>query len=168
LKRSFRIPIPNLNFQQLAFLLISFYGLFSSCTQVGVFEKNLMIPGHKWDSAFKPSIEFEIADTNSFYNIFLVVRHTDAYNFNNIWVKIRSKSPGDSIAVDQRFDLPLASQNQWTGTGMDDIFEHRLLLYNNPVKFKQPGTYKVTIEQVMRENPLQHVMNIGLRVEKLN
>jgi hypothetical protein len=35
------------------------------------------------------------------------------------------------------------------------------------VKFRKSGVYKVKFEQVMRENPLKHVMNIGLRVEKV-
>ncbi len=167
MKRLITILTAYLPVWQASFALLSSFFLLPSCTEVGVFEKNILIPGHKWDSAFKPFIDFEITDTSSQYNIFLVVRHTDAYNFNNIWVRIYSKSPGDSMAAVQQFDLPLASQNQWTGTGMDDIFEHRLMLYNKPVKFKHSGSYSVTIEQVMRENPLQYVMNVGLRVEKV-
>ena len=150
----------------LVLVTISLFFFASSCLEINVFEKNEAIPSHQWDSAFKPTIDFDITDTTASYNIFLVLRHTDAYNFNNIWVSITSKAPGDSAAVSQRFDLPLASQNQWTGSGMDDIFEHRILLYNEPKRFPRSGRYNVTIQQVMRENPLQHVLNVGLRVEK--
>lgn len=132
-----------------------------------MFEKNVAIPGHAWESSFAPRIGFTINDTASSYHIFIVIRHTDAYRYNNIWVKLKSTAPGDSIATVQQFNLPLATQNRWTGTGMDDLFEHRILLYRHPVRFTRPGAYTVTLEQVMRENPLPHVMNVGLRLEKV-
>ena len=46
--------------------------------------------------------------------------------------------------------------------------EHRIALTLDPGKFnfRKAGEYKFTIEQNMREDPLQNVMNIGLRLEK--
>lgn len=137
-----------------------------SCISSGLFEKNVTFRDHRWNSSEKPVISFDIRDTTSSYNIFFVVRHTDAYHFNNLWVRVSSKGPGDSAASAQKFDLPLASQNKWTGTGMDDIFEHRILLFRQPVRFVKPGRYDFTLEHIMRENPLQEVMNVGIRLEK--
>ncbi len=141
--------------------------LLSSCLQTDVFEKNVSLPSHTWDYANKPTISFLVTDTTSSYNIFLVVRHTDAYHFNNLWVKMKSSAPGDSTTLTQQFDLPLASQTQWTGSGMDDIYEHRILLYRRPVKFRIQGNYTITLEHVMRENPLEEILNVGIRLEKV-
>jgi gliding motility-associated lipoprotein GldH len=140
---------------------------FISCETINLFEKNVAIPGHAWDAAYKPEFSFDITDTTSFYNIFFVIRHTDAYGFNNIWVKATSMAPGDTTSNAERFDFLLASQDRWLGSAMDDIYEHRILFYKQPVKFRRSGSYKVKLEQVMRENPLKHVMNVGLRVEKV-
>jgi len=64
-----------------------------------------------------------------------------------------------------RYELQLATNEKgWLGTGMDDIYEHRIAL-TNPQRFRG-GTYKFVVEQVMREDPLQHVWNAGIRVEK--
>lgn len=51
---------------------------------------------------------------------------------------------------------------------MDDIYEHLLPLTPDGTDyyFRKKGDYTFTIEQVMREDPLQHVMNVGLRIEK--
>jgi gliding motility-associated lipoprotein GldH len=138
-----------------------------SCETMDIFEKTVKIPDHAWDASFRPTFTFSITDTTAFYNIFFVIRHSDAYGYNNIWVNTTSTSPGDTTSRTQRFDFPLATQEKWLGTGMDDIYEHRVLLYREPVKFRRPGTYKVAYEQAMRENPLRHVMNLGLRVEKV-
>jgi len=47
---------------------------------------------------------------------------------------------------------------------MDDIYEHRIEL-TKPIRMKA-GIYHFKIEQIMREDPLENVMNVGLRVEK--
>jgi gliding motility-associated lipoprotein GldH len=138
----------------------------ASCTQSNLFEKNVSLPGNKWPLELKPKVTFEIADTASSYNVFFVIRHTEAYGYNNLYVRIGSSAAGDTATVTKVFDLPLASQNKWLASGMDDIYEHRILLYSQPVRFRKPGTYTFTLEQLMRENPLDHVMNVGLRVEK--
>lgn len=149
------------------FILLFLVAGFNSCETINLFEKNVSIPDQAWAAEFKPEISFDIADTSSFYNIYFVIRHTDAYGYNNIWVKATSLAPGDSASHTERFDFLLATQNQWTGSAMDDIYEHRILLYKQPVKFRKSGPYKVILEQAMRENPLKHVMNVGLRVEKV-
>jgi len=48
---------------------------------------------------------------------------------------------------------------------MDDIVEHRVLLTKYPVKLKS-GQYSFSIQQIMREEPLQNMLNAGIRVEK--
>jgi gliding motility-associated lipoprotein GldH len=134
-----------------------------------VFEKNVAIPGQQWSGNFRPSIQFTISgkDTASIYNVYMVLRHTDAYNFNNIWIKGSVVLPGDSVGKSAKYDLTLADPEKgWLGSGMDDIYEHRVVIQER-TKFNKPGTYTFTIEQIMREDPLRHVLNVGLRVEKV-
>jgi hypothetical protein len=42
---------------------------------------------------------------------------------------------------------------------MDDIYEHRIELAET--QSLKAGTYKFTLEQIMREDPLQNVLNVG-------
>ena len=139
----------------------------ASCNTVDIFEKNVAIPNHAWNSQFKPSISFDITDTTSLYNIYVVIRHTDAYRYKNIWVNIAAQPPGGA-STSQSLELQLATDSKgWLGTGMDDIFEHRILLTaaQQPERLKK-GTYHFRIGHIMREDPLEHVMNVGIRVEK--
>ncbi|MBO9573465.1 MAG: gliding motility lipoprotein GldH [Chitinophagaceae bacterium] len=137
-----------------------------SCGTVDVFEKNISIPDHQWASSFKPEISFEITDTASLYNIYVVLRHTEAYRYKNIWLNAYIQMPGDTLQK-QRLDLQLADDDKgWLGSGMDDIFEHRILITHSPQQFRKPGIYKFRLENIMREDPLQYVMNVGIRVEK--
>ncbi|HKP31305.1 MAG TPA: hypothetical protein VJT83_01190, partial [Chitinophagaceae bacterium] len=76
------------------------------------------------------------------------------------------KEPGNEKSQSQQFDLLLANDSKgWLGEGMDDIFEHRILIQPQ-TKFRKAGKYQMTLQQIMRQDPLEHVLNIGLRVEK--
>ncbi len=139
--------------------------LFASCEfTTGVFEKNVAIPSHEWQGNFIPEVKVEITDTISVHNIYAVVRHTDAYRYNNLWINLYTSVPGEKERR-QRFDLRLATDDKgWLGSGMDDIFEHRILIA--PARFPKKGIYTFRIENIMREDPLAHVMNVGIRIEK--
>jgi len=136
-----------------------------SCNTIDVFERSRIFPSHNWPEKERPSFSFDISDTTSPYNIFLVIRHKDAYRYNNLWVNITMKGPGDSISVRREFILANNTKG-WLGSGMDDIFEHRILFSDKPAPLRQ-GRYTFTLQQAMREDPLEHILNVGIRVEKV-
>lgn len=139
----------------------------TACTRLDVFEKNMVIPKNQWPYSLHPAFDFIIKDTTASYNLYIVLRHTDAYRYNNIWLNVGTQSPGDSTRY-QKFELQLGTDAKgWEGTGMDDIWELRKLITNGPVKFNKAGNYHFSVAQIMRENPLHHIMNIGIRVEKI-
>ena len=136
-----------------------------SCTTIDLYEKSVAIPGHSWKNDFRPSFTFTIKDTTSPYELFLILRHNDQYNYNNIYINLSAKLPGSDSVRKIRRDLTLATDEKgWLGDGMDDIYEHRIQL-GDPEPLKA-GNYIFTVEQVMRENPLKNVLNVGLRIEK--
>jgi gliding motility-associated lipoprotein GldH len=157
----------SLSNKKLFALILVLVTLVTACETIDVFEKNVNIPNHEWSNSFRPEIAFEISDTTSLYNIYVVLRHTDAYRYKNIYMNIYTQVPGDTL-LKQRLDLQLATDDKgWLGSGMDDIFEHRIRITKDPQKLSKSGLYKFRLEQIMREEPLQHVMNVGIRVEKV-
>lgn len=151
------------NYSYLLLLLIAGL-LINSCTTIDVYEKTAAMPKHEWKEKHTPSFTFAISDTTSLYNIFVVLRHTDAYHFNNIWLNLTTKTPLDSTGP-QQLNLQLAdNKNGWLGTGMDDIYEHRIKIAG-PSKLHK-GNYTFTLQHIMREEPLQFILHAGIRVEK--
>ncbi len=118
---------------------------------------------HEWPSSVKPDIVFEISDTVSLYNIYIVLRHTDAYHFNNIYVRATVKEPGEEKGRSGDYDLQLATNGKgWIGTAMDDIYDARLLVQPK-TRFRKSGIYHITLEQLMREDPLKNVLICGIK-----
>jgi gliding motility-associated lipoprotein GldH len=144
-------------------LLFCFY---CSCTQLDTFEKNTSIPKYEWQNGFTIKGSFSITDTTVKYNTYIVLRHTDAYKYNNIWLRIGIQAPGDSMHY-QKLDMQLGSDAAgWSGNGMNDIWEIRQLLPAAAIKYYKTGNYNFSIIQVMRDDPLPAVMSAGIRVEK--
>jgi len=151
-----------------AFLCLTAIVVITSCNwTTGVFEKNMPFDNHEWPSSLKPDIVFEISDTVSLYNIYIVLRHTDAYHFNNIYVRATVREPGEEKGRSGDYDLQLATNGKgWIGTAMDDIYDARLLVQPK-TRFRKSGIYHITLEQLMREDPLKNVLSAGLRVERV-
>lgn len=145
-------------------VILSFQAI--SCKeQVDIFEKNTAVPHYKWQYDFPVSGSFAISDTTSLYKIYIVLRHTDSYKYNNIWLNVGMQFPGDSMQY-RKIDLQLGSDAEgWEGTGMNDIWEVRKLL-NARFRFKKAGEYKFNITHIMRDNPLPGIMSAGIRVQK--
>lgn len=141
--------------------------IFVSCIKTGLYEKVSAIPSQEWFYSDTPEFTFHISDTTSLYNVYVVLRHTDLYNYNNIWLKIGLKSATDSMNY-QNINLVLGTDSKgWEGIGMDDIYEVRKNISQAPISFKSSGNYTFSIAQIMRENPLNNILSVGIRVEKV-
>lgn len=140
----------------------------TACATIDVFEKNTPIPKHQWQYSMQPLFDFNINDTAAYYNVYVLLRHTDAYRYNNIWINVGSKFSRDTMQY-RRLDIPLGSDaGGWEGTGVGDIWEVRKSITQGPVKFNKIGNYTFSVAQVMRENPLPEIISVGIRVEKVN
>lgn len=155
----------------LALFLTPFTVLLSSCQTIDLYEKVVPIPNQAWKGDYKPQFKFQIKDTQSRYDIFVIFRHNEKYEFNNIWISLSYQLKGQQ-PVSGQYELPLANNDGWMGTAMDDLYEHRIRI--TPPDFNgqrggvalAPGEYTFTIGQIMRKDPLENVLNVGLRIEK--
>ncbi len=144
---------------------IFFAAILVGCGQMDEFEKNTTIKDYSWKSTDSITGVVKVADLSKKFNVFVVVRHTNAYKYNNIWLQIAASQNGISI-VNSRFDIPLATDAEgWFGVGMNDFWEYRHKLNNAPIAFTQVGAVNFSIKHDMRDEPLPNITAIGLRVE---
>ena len=152
------------------FCILHFAFCISSCRPSPQYQDNYAIPGGAWQAAYRPEFRFTITDTATAYQLFLTIRHTDAYPYANIWINMDSKAPGDTGWGKVRVEVPLAAPTgQWLGRGAGELWEQRMPLtsLSRPAFFAKKGTYTVRLTQDMRRNPLPEVLTVGLRLEQL-
>ena len=141
----------------------------SGCISSDSYEKNIAIPSLQWQAKYTPTYRFQISDTTDSYSLFLLLRHTDNYPFANIWLHVFLKEPGNTNATKQVIEVPLAqADGKWLARKFHEIIEHKMPLHANgsPIHFTKTGTYEISIEQIMRVNPLPEIMSVGIRLEK--
>lgn len=143
--------------------------LLAACVPGSYYQKNVSVPETAWAYDYKPTFTFEITDTNAVYRPYFLIRHTQAYPYNNIWIWLYITAPGDTIAHKARVNIPLAeASGKWMGRGMGEIYEqHMPIALEGDMKINRAGTYKVQIEQNMRVDPLPEVLNVGWSVHKV-
>lgn len=152
-------------YSSLLLSLISCALFFTSCQAIDLYERVVSIPQQEWKSSFKPQFNFIIKDSQTHYDVYVLLRHNEKYEFNNIWISLTYQLKGQQPVTGQ-YELPLANNEGWMGTAMDDLYEHRVRITPPEGIALKAGEYTFTIGQIMRKDPLDNVLNVGLRIEK--
>ena len=152
------------NWSKIYYILLVLVCL-GACQTIDLYEQVTTYPDHQWSSKQVNQYQFTIADSNALYNMYFVIRHHNAYHYKNIWLQVNTKAAGDSLQK-QTININLADDmNGWLGSGMDDIYDHRVLINSKPIKLPK-GIFTISTQQIMREDPLQNILTTGIRVEK--
>jgi gliding motility-associated lipoprotein GldH len=139
-----------------------------ACQPVPHYQKVEAVPQNAWAYNFRPVFTFDITDSTAQYQPYFIIRHSQAYPYNNIWLWLYIKTPGDTATHKARINITLAEPTgKWLGRGVGAIYEQRMpVSLGDSIDLSRPGTYQVGMEQNMRLNPLPEIMHIGMRVEK--
>lgn len=146
------------------FFIISIL-ILSACDPFLVYEKNMSIDTEGWKNENSAEFELEVSDTLSPHNFYINLRHSTDYKYSNIYLFLRTYFPGSGHTQDT-IEIMLADiKGEWFGKGLGKIKENQVMLQKNFV-FPMSGTYKLTIEQGMREEVLTGIEDIGVRIER--
>lgn len=140
---------------------------FSSCNNNVVFSKYQTFADNEWHAKDKAVFDLEITDTQTLNNINLMVRHLDAYPYNNLYLFVTTKYPDGKITTDTMEVVLANNKGEWQGSGAGDIFDFKVPIKKN-VRFPLGGKYQFTFEQAMRVDPLPMIMDFGFEIEKSN
>ena len=151
----------------------SFYLLFSlsflfSCDSNRIYEDNLEFKDHAWKVTEEARFSFTIPDTARRYNLYYNVRNTLDYPYARIFITYHLyDSTGSELSrklvfhdlFDQKTGRPLGD------SGLGDLYDHRFPLLEHR-RFSYRGKYSVKLDQFMRQDTLQGVVAVGVRVEE--
>lgn len=145
----------------LALIGISF---FSSCGPEIVYEKELAINTSGWTYGDTLHYDFDIADTNKLYNLFLDLEHTTDFSTQNLYVKIYTGFPNGQ-RLSQVLSIDIANKlGQWLGECSGNICHLDIPIQRNAY-FNQLGMHTFTLEQYMRTEALSDLQGASFRVE---
>ena len=142
----------------------------ASCDKKRVFDEYKPLDG-KWNKDSVVSFEFEQKDTTTAYNMFINIRNNSDYPFNNIFLIVEMEQP-DNVVKTDTLEYQMANPDgTLMGEGFTDIKESRLW-YRENERLPRPGTYKVNIQQAVRQvgqvpgvQELEGITEVGFRIE---
>lgn len=145
--------------------MVLLFMVLCACNKNVVYTKYHTFKDNEWKAAEKAEFDLEIKDTQSLNNISLMIRHADAYPYNNIFLFVTTAYPDGKIRKDT-MEVILANQKgEWLGSGTGDIFDFKVPIKKN-TRFPLAGKYHFTFEQGMRLDPLPLIMDFGFEIEK--
>ena len=158
----FRFSIPK---YFIFFLLIISAFSIISCDKNRIYEKNKEIKNNNWNISDFKKFDVMIEDTLSLHKFYLNIRNTGDYKYSNIYIFITTSFPDNSIIRDTAQIILADKDGRWLGTGLGNIKDIRIL-FKKGIRFPQKGIYSFTIEQGMRDQNLEGIADIGIRIEK--
>lgn len=138
-----------------------------SCDKNRVYEEYRDIPGKVWENKEPVLFNVEVNDTVTPSNLIVHIRHTNEYQFQNLFLFFTTIYPDGEMSRDTLEFYLLNDRGKPLGSCSGDICNAKFMIRKG-VKFPQKGKYVFGIEQNMRtgEQKLQHITDIGLRIEK--
>jgi gliding motility-associated lipoprotein GldH len=144
--------------------------LLVSCDSNRVYEDNVDFKDRTWKITEPAQLEFDITDTTKRYNLYLDIRNSLDYPYARLFVNYNLIDPvgaegSKKMITEYLFDQKTGKPNGSSGLG--DIYDHQFLFLEKHA-FLKLGKHKVKFEQFMRQDTLQGVLAVGLRVEMAN
>nr|WP_294934654.1 gliding motility lipoprotein GldH [uncultured Flavobacterium sp.] len=144
-----------------------------SCDKKRVFDEYQQIDG-SWHKKQKVTFAFEQKDTVQDYNMYVNIRNTNEYPYNNLFLIVSMLQPDGVTKVDTLEYQMANPDGSLMGEGFSDVKESKLW-YKENARFPKAGKYVVSIQQAVRETgkvpgveQLQGVSEVGFRIEKTN
>ena len=103
-----------------------------------------------WHKDSIVAFNFEAQDTINSYDMFLHVRNTEEYKYNNLYVITSLYYPKGKVEVDTLEYYMAYPDGRLMGEGMGSL-KYNKLWYKEGYRFTEPGDYKVEIRHAMRE-----------------
>lgn len=106
------------------------------------------------------------------YNLFVNIRNTNEYKYNNLFLIVSMEFPHGKTVTDTLEYRMANPDGTWMGQGIGDVKENKLW-YKEQVQFFEEGIYEINIEQAMRNNgavegvtKLEGISDVGFSVEE--
>jgi len=144
----------------------------TSCDSSQVFDeyKEISSNWHKNDMA---KFNIVLPDTTKHYNLFVNIRNTSDFKYNNLFLVVEMNFPNGKTTKDTLEYIMAKPSGEFLGSGFSDVKENKLF-YKEDFVFEENGDYKVNIQHAMRENGsikgvenLKGITDVGFRIEKI-
>lgn len=154
------------------FLLLITCITLASCDQNLVDSQSASFSDAQWDLNEAPVFDIVPVDTVQTYDMFINLRNNQNFAYSNLYLITEMKFPQGKIVTDTLEYQMATPQGTFLGDGYGSVYENKLW-YKEGIRFRESGTYQLTLRHAMRKNgsvdgiaQLEGVLDIGYSIEK--
>ncbi|MGB0788149.1 MAG: gliding motility lipoprotein GldH [Marinirhabdus sp.] len=144
--------------------------LVASCTGRTVSSETRPLPGH-WNKDAVVQFEIPQMDSTQPHAIYITLRNTNDYKFNNIYLIASLVHPQGKTQTDTLEYRMAAPDGTWLGQGIGTVKESKLF-YKDNIRFTEKGSYRLQIGHANRNNGdpqgvinLEGISDVGYSIE---
>lgn len=147
-------------------LFIGAIVMFSSCKGEDIyFQEYQSVEDLLWNEEEVKSFDFEIVDTTKLYEFYFNLRNNNEYGYGNIFVFWSLQSPDGRTKTDTAQFILAKPNGQWLGkSASGTVIENSM--YFLKTKLPTRGTYSFEFNQGMRDENLEGIKDVGLKIKK--
>lgn len=136
-----------------------------ACGEQHFYHEQHQLRDEGWSYTDTLIYQVDIADTVSRYDIMLDIEHLESYSYQNVYIKIITTFP-DQNTVSQVLPIDFADHTGiWYGDCKGKSCQVRVVLQEKAL-FEDIGLHTFTICQHMRVDPVKHISNVSLLLDK--
>jgi len=144
--------------------------MFTSCDQQPVASEMKTLPNY-WPKDDKITFTIPQLDSLSKYNVYLHLRNSNEYQFNNIYIIAEMIFPHGRVVTDTLEYRMAETNGKWLGTGIGSIKDNKLW-YKESISFFEKGNYTLILSHAVRNNGdvngvsrLEGIVDVGYSIE---
>lgn len=139
--------------------------LVTSCTGDVLVTESTTFDNYSWDMHEPLTVTWAPEDTSTLAVMWLYLRHTDQYPYNNIYL-FRSISSSQGVEYQDTVNVRLADPlGSWIGSGMSNLKTVEIPVGRGAVQFTNQERYTITVTHGMRDTALAGIREVGFTLE---
>lgn len=153
--------ITNVAHMKKVVLLALISVLWLGCQRGVVYSEFQQLPAQGWEADSALQFVPNLTDTLGSYQVQIILRHTDRYAYQNLWLFVDVQKDSILLRRDTIESYLANERGEWYGSGMSKMTLPLLYMENIALP---AGEYRITVQQGMREEQLRGITDVGLKV----
>jgi len=123
------------------------------------------LPEQGWSMTDTVRLSLNVPDTTQAYDLALMLRHTEQYNYQNLWFFVQSPDSLSPIQSDTVMACLADDRGQWLGKRAGRYYSGYVIMERGLV-FPEAGNYTFAIVHGMRDSVIHGIADVGLELRK--
>lgn len=143
----------------IAYMMLSL----NSCNRGTLINESFDVPQPAWNYNDPICFDLWVKDTSFRYDVTLNLKHSNDFEWQNAFFLVTTVFPDMSTTIDTLECLLADQSGRWIGNRSGKYYRIGFL-YKKGIRFPAPGEYRLEVRHAMRDDDLENIYSIGMKI----